>query len=101
MAFVQRRFGLFSLGDIEIDTRYTDRPAGIVEEHSPLSKQPVYAPVWPDNAEFGVPDMRLFETLPHKRLQPIPVIRMNQAYPLLRRQRRMVRRQTVKPGKFP
>src|SRR5579862_6334589 len=44
-AFSQRSFGLFTFGDVDTYTDYTDRPAAVVEVHLAPSVQPTYGAV--------------------------------------------------------
>src|ERR1700722_2251284 len=65
--FAQRAFGLFTFGDVEIETRKACRPALVVENHGPFRQQPVNTSARPDHPEFSVPEMRGFDALPHVR----------------------------------
>src|SRR5258706_1481375 len=100
LTFHQRSLSVLALGDIEADARQADRPAGIVEVHLTLCEQPVYGLVRPYYTELCIPDVSLFETLSQEHRQPLKVIRVDQSEPVCVCERRMVRREAMKPGVF-
>ena len=78
LAFAQRSLGFLALRDIETDARHTYRLTGIIQVDRTLRQQPVDAAVRPQYAEFAVPDVRLFDTLPQVYLDGVAVGRMDQ-----------------------